>query len=100
MPHQQPLIGSAETTAHTVAAALALLALHEDEQEKAVKAIWEALPGGRDPVSLWGCLRVPSIFNVSRQTFDDFNKLEKVLACFHEAGRMFRQLITVQCLST
>ena len=52
MPHQQPLIGSAETTAHTVAAALALLALHEDEQEKAVKAIWEALPDGRDPVSL------------------------------------------------
>ncbi|KAH9923589.1 cytochrome P450 [Fomitopsis serialis] len=65
------LFAGHETTAHTVAAALALLALHEDEQEKAVKAIHEALPDGRDP------------------TFDDFAKLEKVLACFHEAGRMF-----------
>ncbi|EPT03370.1 hypothetical protein FOMPIDRAFT_1058646 [Fomitopsis schrenkii] len=65
------LFAGHETTAHTVAAALALLALYEDEQDKAVKAIWEAFPDGRDP------------------TFDDFDKLEKVLACFHEAGRMF-----------
>lgn len=54
-----------ETTAHTVAAALALLALYEDEQDKAVKAIWEAFPDGRDPVSIRTCClgrtqRVPS----------------------------------------
>ena len=80
-----------ETTAHTVAAALALLALHEDEQEKAVKSILEALPDGQDPVRLQNLLCDPAILSASCQTFDDFSKLDKVLACFHEAGRMFRQ---------
>ena len=85
------VMGHSETTAHTVAAALALLALHEDEQDKAVRAIWEALPDGRDPVSLQELLCDPAVLSVSYQAFDDFDKLDKVLACFHEAGRMFRQ---------
>ena len=74
-----------------MAAALALLALYDDEQEKAVKAIWEALPDGRDPASLQDYLCIPAVLISYHQTFDDFDKLHKVLACFHEAGRMFRK---------
>lgn len=48
---QRSLMQSADTTAHVLTTTLALLALHEDEQEKAVEAIHEALPDFRNPVS-------------------------------------------------
>lgn len=60
-----------ETTGHTLSATLALLALHNDEQDMAVKNIFDVLCDGRDP------------------TFDDYPKLERVRACFQEAARMF-----------
>ncbi|KAI0919986.1 hypothetical protein AcW1_002899 [Taiwanofungus camphoratus] len=65
------LFAGHETTAHASTATLALLALYEDEQEKVVQHIRQVLPDGRDP------------------TFDDFAKLDKVMACFTEASRMF-----------
>ncbi|KAF9807345.1 hypothetical protein IEO21_08257 [Rhodonia placenta] len=61
------------TTGHTLSATLALLALHNDEQDMAVKNIFDVLCDGRDP------------------TFDDYPKLERVRACFQEAARMFRE---------
>ncbi|OCH86767.1 cytochrome P450, partial [Obba rivulosa] len=60
-----------ETTGHTLSATLALLALHQDEQDKALKQIQEVLSDGRAP------------------TFDDISKLDKVAACFEEAARFF-----------
>ncbi|CCL98881.1 uncharacterized protein FIBRA_00888 [Fibroporia radiculosa] len=60
-----------ETTAHVMSATVALLALHEDEQLKVLEQIRELLPGNRDPA------------------FEDFEKLDKVMACFEEAARMF-----------
>ncbi|EMD35589.1 hypothetical protein CERSUDRAFT_116316 [Gelatoporia subvermispora B] len=60
-----------ETTGHTLSATLALLALHQDEQEKALQQIQEVLPNGRVP------------------TLDDFPNLDKVAACFEEAARLF-----------
>lgn len=39
-----------ETTAHTISATLALLALHPEEQEKAVEEIRDVLSDGREPV--------------------------------------------------
>ncbi|EED77273.1 predicted protein, partial [Postia placenta Mad-698-R] len=59
------------TTGHTLSATLALLALHNEEQDMAVKNILDILRDGRDP------------------TFDDYPKLERVRACFQEAARMF-----------
>ncbi|KAF9809216.1 hypothetical protein IEO21_07480 [Rhodonia placenta] len=61
------------TTAHTLSATLALLALHNEEQDTTVKNILDVLRDGRDP------------------TFDDYPKLEHVRACFLEAARMFRE---------
>lgn len=40
----------AETTGHTLSATLALLALHNEEQDMAVKNILDVLRDGRDPV--------------------------------------------------
>ncbi|OCH86766.1 cytochrome P450 [Obba rivulosa] len=60
-----------ETTGHTLSATLALLALYQDEQDKALKQIHEVLSDGRAP------------------TFDDISKLDKVAACFEEAARFF-----------
>ncbi|EED77292.1 predicted protein, partial [Postia placenta Mad-698-R] len=56
------------TTGHTLSATLALLALHNEEQDMAVKNILDILRDGRDP------------------TFDDYPKLERVRACFQEAA--------------
>ncbi|GBE78989.1 predicted protein [Sparassis crispa] len=60
-----------ETTAHTLAATVAMLALHEKEQDDVYKHIQEVLPNGRDP------------------TFEDYARLDKVLACFQESARLF-----------
>ncbi|EPQ50622.1 cytochrome P450 [Gloeophyllum trabeum ATCC 11539] len=61
-----------ETTAHTLAATLALLSVHQEEQDKAVNIIHKVL-GDRQP------------------TLDDVEsgELDLVLACFEEAARMF-----------
>jgi len=59
-----------ETTAGTLAAAMGLLATHPEAQERVYHSIKKVL-GDREP------------------TFDDFDSLEEVLACFYEALRMF-----------
>ncbi|KAL5512726.1 hypothetical protein ACEPAG_2992 [Sanghuangporus baumii] len=59
-----------ETTANTLSAALALLALNPDKQDWVYNSITSAI-GDRIP------------------TFDDFDALTCVLACFYEALRMY-----------
>ncbi|KZT40270.1 cytochrome P450 [Sistotremastrum suecicum HHB10207 ss-3] len=65
------LFAGHETTAFTLAATLALLAVNEEEQEKAYQHIKKTLPDDRSP------------------TFDDYDSLSIVLACFYEALRMY-----------
>ncbi|KAI5116138.1 hypothetical protein M0805_006319 [Coniferiporia weirii] len=59
-----------ETTANTLAATLALLAIYPDEQEWVYQSIKDVL-GDREP------------------TFEDFDDLDGVLACFYEGLRLF-----------
>ncbi|THH08156.1 hypothetical protein EW145_g2891 [Phellinidium pouzarii] len=59
-----------ETTANTLAATLGLLALYQDEQEWVYQSIKSAL-GDREP------------------TFEDFDNLDGVLACFIEGSRLY-----------
>ncbi|KAH7913523.1 cytochrome P450 [Hygrophoropsis aurantiaca] len=67
------LFAGHETTAHTLAATLGFLALHEDIQEevaKQVKEVTRAREGGE-------------------ALLEDYPKLDKVLAAFYEGVRMF-----------
>ncbi|EPQ50605.1 cytochrome P450 [Gloeophyllum trabeum ATCC 11539] len=61
-----------ETTAHVLQACLAMLALQPEEQEVCYENITRVLGESRDP------------------TLEDFDALDKVVACFQEAARMFR----------
>ncbi|KAI0078339.1 614 534 cytochrome P450 [Panus rudis PR-1116 ss-1] len=65
------LIAGHETTAHTLAFALALLALHQDEQEALYQDLKKNFPDGRIP------------------TYDDINKLGHVEAVMNETLRLF-----------
>ncbi|KAG6815553.1 hypothetical protein H0H87_000605, partial [Tephrocybe sp. NHM501043] len=65
------LFAGHETTAHTLSATLALLALHQDIQSE-IHA---------DIISVVGCDRKP--------TYSDYESLNKVLATFYEALRLF-----------
>lgn len=60
-----------ETTAHVLQACLAMLALQPEEQEVCYENITRVLGESRDP------------------TLEDFDALDKVVACFQEAARMF-----------
>ncbi|TFK59164.1 cytochrome P450 [Pluteus cervinus] len=64
------LLAGHETTAHSVAATLGLLALHEDIQDEVHEEIMSVI-GHRD------------------SALSDFTKLEKVVSAFYEAIRMF-----------
>ncbi|KAJ7100647.1 cytochrome P450 [Mycena belliarum] len=59
-----------ETTAAVIAATLGFLAIHEDEQERALTEILKVIPKS-DP------------------TIDDLQKLPYLLACFHESMRIY-----------
>lgn len=64
-----------ETTAHTLCFALGLLALYQDEQERAFQEIKKALPDGRDPVR---CPRIRMLCvadSIASQTFQDLPAL-------------------------
>ncbi|KAJ7634807.1 cytochrome P450 [Roridomyces roridus] len=60
-----------ETTSHTIAGTLSFLAIHEEIQNEVVEQIMSVVGLKRDP------------------EYDDYSKLDKVLAVFYEAGRMF-----------
>ncbi|SJL07987.1 uncharacterized protein ARMOST_11346 [Armillaria ostoyae] len=60
-----------ETTAKALMATLALLALHEQDQDRAYQEIIEGIPSDRDPTS------------------DDIPRLTHLLACLREALRIF-----------
>ncbi|KAF5356947.1 hypothetical protein D9756_006377 [Leucocoprinus leucothites] len=65
------LFAGHETTAHTLAATLGFLAYHSEIQEEVYEHILFVIGKTRDPV------------------WDDFNKLEKVIAVFFESLRLF-----------
>ncbi|KAK1228980.1 hypothetical protein PQX77_007969 [Marasmius sp. AFHP31] len=65
------LFAGHETTAHTLAATLALLAVTPDAQDEVVKQIIDVVGWDRDP------------------EFGDYHNLNKVLAAFFEALRLF-----------
>ncbi|KAG6898860.1 hypothetical protein C0993_003485, partial [Termitomyces sp. T159_Od127] len=65
------LFAGHETTAHTLAATLGFLCLHQDIQEEVVEQIVSVIGWDRDPM------------------YEDYPNLNKVLAVFYEALRMF-----------
>ncbi|RDB29811.1 hypothetical protein Hypma_014185 [Hypsizygus marmoreus] len=65
------LFAGHETTAHSLAATLGFLGVYHDIQDEVVEQILSVVGLDRDP------------------TFDDYSKLDKVLAVFYEALRMF-----------
>lgn len=83
------LTGAIETTAHTLSATLAMLALHEDEQEHVFRHIEKVLPDDRAPVRTFSLLTI-SLILTPVQTFEDYDDLDVVLATFHEALRLYR----------
>ncbi|KAK7044658.1 cytochrome P450 [Favolaschia claudopus] len=64
------LLAGHETTSHTLAATLGFMAIHEEVQEEVVEQIMSVVGPDRDP------------------EFEDYTKLDKVLAIFYEAARM------------
>ncbi|KAJ7158318.1 cytochrome P450 [Mycena crocata] len=60
-----------ETTAHTLAATLGFMAIHDEIQEEVLEQIISVVGTDRDP------------------QYEDYSKLDKVLAVFYEAARMF-----------
>ncbi|KAF9467919.1 cytochrome P450 [Collybia nuda] len=65
------LFAGHETTAHTLAATLGFLGLYEEIQDEVVEQIVSVVGYDRDPV------------------LDDYSKLDKVVAVFYEALRLF-----------
>ncbi|KAF9256525.1 cytochrome P450 [Marasmius fiardii PR-910] len=65
------LFAGHETTAHTLAATLAFLSLDQPAQDEVVQQIVDVVGYERDP------------------TFEDYHSLNKVLAAFYEALRLF-----------
>ncbi|KAF8068992.1 cytochrome P450 [Lyophyllum atratum] len=65
------LFAGHETTAHTLSATLALLALHPEVQDEIREQIVSVVGYDRDP------------------TFEDYSELNKVLSAFYEALRLF-----------
>jgi len=81
-----------DTTAHTLAAALGFLGLHEDIQEEVYEHIISVVGSDRDPVrvvQVFSSIQNPHSFWLLK-VFDDYPKLDKVLGVFYEALRMFR----------
>ncbi|KAJ7485344.1 cytochrome P450 [Mycena latifolia] len=60
-----------ETTAHTLAGTLGFMALHDEIQNEVLEQIISVVGTDRDP------------------QFEDYSKLDKVLAAFYESARMF-----------
>ena len=79
-----------ETTAHALAATLGLLAFSTDLQDEIFEHIIAVIGHDRAPVS--GSDTRQYGFSSGFQVFDDYPKLNKVLAAFYEALRMFREL--------
>jgi hypothetical protein len=86
-----------DTTAHSLAATLAFLALDFDIQDELVSQVREVTEGRDDDtlVSVY-VVRVASLFglnmeHVNSQLYEDYGKLDKILAAFYESIRMFRK---------
>lgn len=86
------LKSSIETTAHTLAATLGFLALNQDVQDEVFEQIKEVVGYGRDPVSF--LLSILALFIYFPQEIEDYHNLNKVLAAFFEALRLFRKNVS------
>ncbi|KAL1760262.1 cytochrome P450 [Schizophyllum commune] len=76
------LVAGHETVAHSICFALALLALHPEEQDKLRQHVNSILPkDGRHP------------------TYDDMNKFTRTMAVFNETLRMFPPAVSVPKIS-
>lgn len=75
------LIAGHETTAHTLAFSLALLALYPDEQEKVYQQVKSVLPNGEVP------------------SYDDRNKLDRCIAAYYETMRLVPPVTNVPKVS-
>ncbi|KAI5897061.1 cytochrome P450 [Schizophyllum commune H4-8] len=76
------LVAGHETVAHSICFALALLALHPEEQDKLYEHVSSLYPkDGRHP------------------TYDDMNKFTRTMAVFNETLRMFPPAVSVPKIS-
>ena len=76
------LVAGYETTAHTLAYAFILLALHQDEQEAYYQSIKSVLPNGKNPVSARPPFpRTSKSQPILFQKYEDFSSLSYSLAC-------------------
>ena len=80
---------TAETTAHSIAATLGFLSIFDELQEEIYQQIISVVGHEREPV---GTFYFHSQYRAegALQMYDDYPKLNKVLAAFFEALRMFR----------
>ncbi|KAF7325930.1 hypothetical protein MKEN_00443900 [Mycena kentingensis (nom. inval.)] len=77
-----------DTTAHTLAATLGFMAVNEEIQTEVVQQVLDVVGTQRDPVG--DVDMISDAFRLTRrQVFEDYGKLDKVLAIFYEAARMF-----------
>ncbi|THH31054.1 hypothetical protein EUX98_g3138 [Antrodiella citrinella] len=75
------LIAGHETTAHSLCFSFGLLALYQDEQDRAYQEIQKALPGGRDP------------------TMQDIPALSFIEGIMNETLRMYPPVVSVPKIS-
>ena len=69
-------------------ATLGLLAIHQDEQEKAYQAVI-SISAGREPVRKYqSCLTLANLFG---QVIEDAANFPHLLACFLEVVRIYRK---------
>jgi hypothetical protein len=78
-----------ETTAHSLAATLGFLGLYDDVQNEVLEQIVSVIGYDRDPVR--AIVKAHSWAHCPIQVFEDYAKLDKVLAVFYEALRMVRK---------
>jgi hypothetical protein len=84
----------------TLAASLAFLAVHQDIQDEILEHILTVIGPDRETVSdFLSHLYTFHVTNQFMETFEDYPKLNKVLAVFLEAIRMFRMqpLLALEC---
>ena len=79
---------TAETTAHSIAATLGFLSISDELQEEIYQQIISVVGHKREPVGTSFFIRDRA--EGALQMYDDYPKLNKVLAAFFEALRMFR----------
>lgn len=80
-----------DTTAHSLVATLAFLAMNQTEQERIHKYICSTI-GDSEPVSQSSSPLVGNVLSHSpKKRYEDYNALLPVLHCFYETVRLYRE---------